>query len=225
MKIRHLRRKTVASNAANVTLLILGRLADPGGRSTPACGTGGEMARQFLLFGAVAVVGAWVFAGCSASGDGSSVSSVNAGGASGSGPGFGGSSGKGGVGGIITTGGASGSGSGGSGPTCGGDRYDAKPRPLDIYVMFDDSGSMFPWWGSVTQAFNQFINDPKSAGIGIGIQFFGQNCDPGFYAMPKVAIAPLPGQAGAIQAAFPIIPIESTPTEPALTGALQYAKS
>src|SRR5262245_18140783 len=68
----------------------------------------------------------------------------NAGGFSGSGIGAAG-------GGGINIGGNAGNGSGGSGPNCGGDRYKAEKSQLDIYVMFDDSGSMVPWWLQVTQ--------------------------------------------------------------------------
>jgi len=139
--------------------------------------------------------------------------------------GAGGSSGGGGLGGTVGID----PGQGGmmdAGPmTCGGDKYLAEQRPLDIYVMFDDSGSMIPWWIGVTQAFTQFINAPESAGIGVGLQFFGTSCDVATYATPKVPIAVLPGNAQPIQAAFPILPIESTPTEPALRGAIDYART
>jgi hypothetical protein len=110
---------------------------------------------------------------------------------------------------------------------CGGDKYDAELSQLDIYVMFDDSGSMIPWWLPVVETFAKFLNDPASAGIGVGLQFFGsdEQCDPAFYANPRVPIAPLPGNAAQIQSVFPLIPIESTPTAPALTGAIQHARS
>jgi hypothetical protein len=116
-------------------------------------------------------------------------------------------------------------GSGPGGPNCGGDHYEAQARQLDIYVMFDDSGSMIPWWPSVTQAFTQFLNDPRSAGIGVGIQFFGEICDVNHYATPKVPIAPLPQNAAAIQGAIPFFPIEQTATDPALRGAIQHARA
>src|SRR5687767_8023901 len=145
------------------------------------------------------------------------------------------STGSGGAGGGATggTGGSAGTGvidpgKGGmdAGPmTCGGDKYQAEKRPLDMYVMFDDSGSMIPWWISATQAFTQFINAPESAGIGVGLQFFGTSCDVATYATPKVPIAPLPGNSQPLTAAFPLIPIESTPTDPALRGAVQHARS
>ena len=138
------------------------------------------------------------------------------------GGGMGGTGGSGGGGGVIDPG----KGAMDAGPmTCGGDKYVAEKRPLDMYVMFDDSGSMIPWWISATQAFTQFINAPESAGIGVGIQFFGTSCDVNTYATPKVPIAALPGNAQALTAAFPVLPIESTPTDPALRGAIQHAKS
>jgi hypothetical protein len=151
---------------------------------------------------------------------------------------YGGAGGGGNVGGFggSTVGGANGAGginvgantgqggSSGSGTNCGGDRYKAEKSQLDIYVMFDDSGSMVPWWLQVTDAFAQFLNDPASAGIGVGIQYFGRNCDPAFYATPRVPIAPLPGNVMPIQQSYPIIPIESTPTQPALQGAIMHAR-
>jgi len=115
-------------------------------------------------------------------------------------------------------------GGGGGGKTCGGDSYDAQPAQLDMYVMFDDSGSMIPWWIGVVDVFLKFLNDPLSSGIGVGIQFFGESCDVNLYATPKVPIAPLPGNAAALQAAFPL-PFEGTATEPALRGAIQHARA
>jgi hypothetical protein len=187
------------------------------------------------LLGACAAASASITA-CSSADDG--MAQGNGGRSGGSGKGSGGSdvgTGTGGAGG--TTGGVGGSGGTGAvidpgkgtmdaGPmTCGGDKYHAEQRPLDMYVMFDDSGSMIPWWVSATQAFTQFLNAPESAGIGVGLQFFGTSCDVATYSTPKVAIAALPGNAQALTAAFPILPIESTPTEPALRGAINYART
>jgi hypothetical protein len=191
------------------------------------------------FFGACTALGAAVTA-CSGTDDGSSRGNAGRGGSGGKGSGGGGTdngttatggAGGGGTGAIGGAGGGGGvidpgKGSMDAGPmTCGGDKYQAEKRPLDMYVMFDDSGSMIPWWISATQAFTQFLNAPESAGIGVGLQFFGTSCDVATYATPKVPIAALPGNAQAITAAFPILPIESTPTDPALRGAVQHAKS
>lgn len=65
---------------------------------------------------------------------------------------------------------------------CAGSLVMAEPIPLDIYVMLDKSGSMLDKtgmkgmgpvkWDAVTNALESFFNDPQSAGIGIGLQYF-----------------------------------------------------
>ena len=158
----------------------------------------------------------------SGKGGGGTDNGTTTGGTGGSTGGVGATGGTGGGGGVIDPG----KGATDAGPmTCGGDKYHAEQRPLDMYVMFDDSGSMIPWWMSATQTSTQFLNAPESAGIGVGLQFFGTSCDVATYATPKVPIAALPGNVQAITAAFPVLPIEATPTEPALRGAIQYARS
>jgi len=98
-----------------------------------------------------------------------------------------GGSGTGGTSTIAITGGSSGSsgesnegGVGANGADCGGDEYQAMLVPLDLYVMLDSSGSMLDTigtqtkWDAIQSAVTTFINDPASAGIGIGLQFFPQ---------------------------------------------------
>jgi hypothetical protein len=64
---------------------------------------------------------------------------------------------------------------------CAGDLVEAKPIPLDIYVMLDQSGSMtlptdsdpsITKWDAVSAALIAFVNDPESAGVGVGLQLF-----------------------------------------------------
>lgn len=65
---------------------------------------------------------------------------------------------------------------------CAGTTVEATPIPLDIYVMLDKSGSMLEKtgmkgqgiskWEAVTKALESFYNDPQSAGIGVGLQYF-----------------------------------------------------
>jgi hypothetical protein len=59
----------------------------------------------------------------------------------------------------------------------------AEQVPLDIYVMMDSSGSMADTiattttttkWDAVRAALTAFLQDPQSAGIGVGIQYFPQ---------------------------------------------------
>lgn len=80
--------------------------------------------------------------------------------------------------------GGSGNGFGGSGDpgdTCAGELIEAKHIPLDMYVMLDSSGSMLDStegdpalskWQAVSAALAEFVGDPASAGMGIGLQTF-----------------------------------------------------
>ncbi len=72
--------------------------------------------------------------------------------------------------------------------SCAAESKKAEQLPLDMYIMLDQSGSMTDTvsgggdkWGAVTSAFKTFVNQPGTAGIGIGIQYFplaGAPCSP-----------------------------------------------
>ena len=55
---------------------------------------------------------------------------------------------------------------------------------------------------AIREAAGAFLDDPRSAGIGVGIGYFGTqpigqaSCNPADYANPAVGIGPLPGHAG-----------------------------
>lgn len=116
--------------------------------------------------------------------------------------------------------------SGSSLPVCGRDKYRAQHDTLTIYTLFDESASMLLWWGPVTDAFTRFLRDPRSAGINMGLKFFGVECDPAFYSKPDVAIGPLPGNADAIAAQLASkVPLAQTPTTQALQGATMMLSS
>ncbi|HXK20087.1 MAG TPA: hypothetical protein VNG33_19885, partial [Polyangiaceae bacterium] len=64
---------------------------------------------------------------------------------------------------------------------CAGTLIQAQRIPLDMYVMLDQSGSMLDptvgnakitKWQAVSSALNDFVSDPASDGLGIGIQTF-----------------------------------------------------
>lgn len=125
--------------------------------------------------------------------------------------------------------------------------------PLDLFFMVDKSGSMtcpvgqpgmsctngqnpVPMvnrWTSIKEALNSFAASSASNGLGMGLAFFpllsnGNSgsliCRPQDYAAPVVPIATLPGAVGSIQNALNMpMPAGSTPTVPALSGAIQYA--
>jgi hypothetical protein len=83
-------------------------------------------------------------------------------------------------------------------------------------------------WDAFTMAVSGFVNAPTSNGVGVGIGFFPgpDNCNAAAYAMPTVPIAMLPGNAMAITDAIALNrPNGGTPTLPALTGALDYART
>jgi hypothetical protein len=121
----------------------------------------------------------------------------------------------------------------------------------DIFIMQDQSGSMdcpasddscqnptqlLPptRWDAFSEAVGSFIQAPSSAGIGVGIGFFGLptgtgdavSCNAADYAKPAVPIAPLPYNASAISDAIASTrPLGSTPTVAALTGAITYTRA
>jgi hypothetical protein len=191
------------------------------------------------LAGCPAVLSDWTVGGsgaADASTDTSPGSSISSGGAS---SGSGGSSGSGD--GASSTGGASDAG-GSSGGVSGSDGCPSivskgEQTPLDIYIMFDTSGSMSSDAGgmsrmdAVRNAVNQFVGDPASGGLGVGIGYFGNmprggtSCNPADYATPEVPIAPLPGNAAAITGSLAgKSPTGETPTGAGIRGACTYAK-
>jgi Mg-chelatase subunit ChlD len=121
---------------------------------------------------------------------------------------------------------------------CVGEVYVGENIPLDIYIMFDQSGSMLNDVGGMTRmeavrrATNEFLLDDKSAGIGVGIGYFGYqpigmtSCDPVNYQNAAVGVAPLPGNAQPIiDSLAGIQPTGETPTGAAIRGACTYASS
>jgi hypothetical protein len=125
---------------------------------------------------------------------------------------------------------------------CTGENYEGESIPLDIYIMFDQSASMGcvieaqkPWdfegeccadaCGQVPridplrQAVEQFLTDPQSAGISVGIGYFGQqqigstSCNANTFSTPAVGIAALPGNAQAVlDSLYSVDPTGETPT-------------
>lgn len=130
---------------------------------------------------------------------------------------------------------------------CVGERYEGENTPLDIYIMFDQSCSMScppemtglglccndPVNGrinDVRDAVGQFLHDPRSNGIGVGIGYFGYmqpgntSCDPSDYDNAAVGIAPLPDNANPIMNSLnAAVPTGETPTGAAIRGACLYA--
>ena len=110
-------------------------------------------------------------------------------------------------------------------------------------MMLDYSGSMVgAKWTGVTDAINSFVGQ-ATTGISVGMQYFGlpdpdggidlgginlqigDSCNPAVYAQPAIEIAPLPGVGSMITASLAAhtLPDTSTPTPPALQGAINHA--
>jgi hypothetical protein len=121
------------------------------------------------------------------------------------------------------------------GEQCATQGYEGESLPLDIFIMFDQSGSMLADVGGVTRlsairlAAEQFLRDPKSAGIGVGIGYFGTqpigsaSCSEQDYRTPQVEItldheAVLSSLAGRV-------PTGETPTGAAIRGSCSYAQA
>lgn len=131
---------------------------------------------------------------------------------------------------------------------CAAESVATEAVPLDIYIMFDRSCSMScpperagpgqcciggprPRIDQVRNAVGQFLQEPASSGIGVGIGYFGYfptgqtSCNPADYATPDVPIATLPAAADpVINSLNSIDPVGETPTGAAIRGACTYAR-
>jgi hypothetical protein len=137
-----------------------------------------------------------------------------------------------------------------NGTGCTGVAYAGEVVPLDIYIMFDQSGSMCSCidppktnnpcpdptcnktrLDAIRDAAREFLNDPRSAGIGVGISYFGFNpigsasCNVADYSNAAVGVGLLPDHASAImQSLDGIQPTGETPSASAVRGACNYAR-
>jgi hypothetical protein len=87
-------------------------------------------------------------------------------------------------------------------------------------------------WDATRTTLETFFEAPENAGLWSGVAFFPHTvnsaplCDPGDYATPAEEIAQLPGAAAALTYTLDRqLPDGSTPTRPALEGALRHASS
>lgn len=109
---------------------------------------------------------------------------------------------------------------------CAATSAQAQSIPLDMIILLDESGSMSgEKWDGATAALKSFIDDPASAGIGVGAVYFpvdeGDDCNFADYANLNVPIGTLPMNAAALKASIDAEePQGGTPTFGALKGAL-----
>jgi hypothetical protein len=131
----------------------------------------GLVVSGLLLAGAIAA--------CSATNEGSMFGSTDSGGQGST------AGGNGGAGGELQTSATvdvdAGAGKGGAGQgACAAEKTKAETSPLDLYIMLDKSASMdekggnnVTKWSATTSALIHFLQQPGTAGIGVGIQYFG----------------------------------------------------
>jgi hypothetical protein len=117
---------------------------------------------------------------------------------------------------------------------CAAQAYEGEAIPLDIYIMFDQSGSMLNDVGGLTRleaierATNTFLRDQASSAISVGVGYFGfqpigqTSCLPGDYASPSVPVT-LDHEA-VLRSLAEREPTGETPTGAAIRGACGYAK-
>jgi hypothetical protein len=116
---------------------------------------------------------------------------------------------------------------------------DAELVPVNIYIMFDKSGSMIGTkWSQSTAALQAFFMDPVSAGLRVALRFFPDDgcdtsCNVGACAQPKVAIGELTNlssptdthEQALIDAFIDVVPSGGTPLSAALDGGITWARN
>jgi hypothetical protein len=94
----------------------------------------------------------------------------------------------------------------------------------ELLVVADDDATLGFWWPQLMQGFLDFLQEPASAGMAIGLQRFGVACESAAYEPPLVPIEPLPGNTAALQQAFPLAAGATNSTIPTMVGTLAYAQ-
>lgn len=125
--------------------------------------------------------------------------------------------------------------------SCISARAKAGLAPMNLVFMFDQSGSMgdeahggalFGFtraarWDPITSGLKRFFADSASAGLRASLQYFPAatgSCDALLYKTPEVPLTALPNASPFVTSINKHGPLGGTPTLPAVTGALLFAK-
>jgi len=124
---------------------------------------------------------------------------------------------------------------------CTGEVFEGEGIPLDIQVIFDQSGSMATVideatgetrMDAVVRAVEAFVTDSQSVGLGVGVSFFGYqpigatSCDPDDYDSAAVSIELLPDNAADLLTALRgAPPTGETPTHAAIVGGCRISSA
>ena len=104
----------------------------------------------------------------------------------------------------------------------------AQRRRLDLYVMVDANISvpLLEAWNGTVPGFTAFMRHPDSAGVGLGLRFFGAECQATVHAVPSIGVGLLPDHAQAVEEQLnrplPLTPMSAM--QPALEGAILFAE-
>lgn len=115
---------------------------------------------------------------------------------------------------------------------------EAKLVPVNIYILFDKSGSMIgPKWTQSTAALQAFFMDPASGGLRVALRFFPDtgcdgDCNAAACAQPKVALGELTNlsaptdahEQALIDSFIDVVPQGGTPLSAALDGGIAWAR-
>jgi len=124
---------------------------------------------------------------------------------------------------------------------CTGEVFEGEGIPLDIQIIFDQSGSMATVideatgetrMDAVVRAVESFVTDSQSIGLGVGVSFFGYqpigatSCDPDDYDSAAVSIELLPDNAADLLTALRgAPPTGETPTSAAIEGGCRISSA
>jgi hypothetical protein len=102
----------------------------------------------------------------------------------------------------------------------------AELRRLDMYIVMDANITL-PFtglWEFATTGLRQFVTDPRSQHIGVGLRFFGLECDPAAYDdKPTVEVDLLSNNASSIvDATAARLNLNASPMGPALEGGIMH---
>ena len=106
----------------------------------------------------------------------------------------------------------------------------AERKPLDMYIVVDANITL-QYSGLkafVLAGLRAFVLDPTTEGIGVGLRFFGNECDPKTYAEePTVEVDRLPNNRSALLSALSPTRLDysSSPMAPALQGGITHQET
>jgi hypothetical protein len=103
---------------------------------------------------------------------------------------------------------------------------EAERRRLDMYIVMDSNITLpaTGLWERTTQGLRMFVDSGSSQGLGVGIKYFGVECDPAPYAEADVEVNLLPGNATKLSKSTSLRRLNASPMLPALQGGIRHAR-